>query len=372
MTKIKILETIRQGSFGGGETYLFNLVTRLNRDKFEPVVLSFSEGAMVEALKEKSIKTYVISTEKPFDISVYKQVFQILKKENIDLLHIHGTRAGTNTLIPTLFTKVKNIYTVHGWSYHTGNNALVTKSRIISEKFLTRFTNVTVCGSEADKKLGEQNCPGGKYRLIHNSIDPDLYDPQKPGKDIRKEFGFDENDFIISSIARLTFQKDPLTLIKAFNLFQAIHQNVKLLIAGGGELEEECKQLVHDLNLDIHVVFSPFRKDVTDVLRSIDVFVLPSLWEVIPLGLLEAMSFEKICVATKIPGTSEAVKNNENGFLFEKGNEMELAQKLEYIYLNRNNLDAIKQNARKTVVDNFNIKTLVKKNESLYLELMGE
>jgi hypothetical protein len=74
--KIKILHTIRQGDFGGGETYLYNLVTRLDKALFEPIVLSFTEGAMVERLKNEGIRTYVIPTLQPFKYSAYSRQWQ--------------------------------------------------------------------------------------------------------------------------------------------------------------------------------------------------------------------------------------------------------------------------------------------------------
>src|SRR5688500_7348581 len=94
--KIKILQGIRQGKIGGGESYLLSLVENLDRALFEPVVLSFTEGPMVERLRKLGIKTYVLFTEKPFDFRVWKGVQEIIKQEKIDILHAHGTRAASN------------------------------------------------------------------------------------------------------------------------------------------------------------------------------------------------------------------------------------------------------------------------------------
>ncbi|HTG56871.1 MAG TPA: glycosyltransferase, partial [Niabella sp.] len=90
MEKIKILETIRQGSVGGGETHVLDLVGSLNKNLFDPVVLSFTEGPMVDRLQQMGIKTHVINTLKPFDFRVFGQVKKVMKQEGIQLLHAHG------------------------------------------------------------------------------------------------------------------------------------------------------------------------------------------------------------------------------------------------------------------------------------------
>jgi hypothetical protein len=84
-------------------------------------VLSFSTGSMVDELRKANIKTHIVKTEKPFDFTIYSRVKRIMEKECIDLLHIHGTRAGSNTLVQALKMNLTSIYTVHGWSFHDGN-----------------------------------------------------------------------------------------------------------------------------------------------------------------------------------------------------------------------------------------------------------
>ncbi|QHT70339.1 glycosyltransferase family 4 protein [Rhodocytophaga rosea] len=367
--RIKILHTIRQGSFGGGETYLYNLVTRLDKQVFEPLVLSFTEGAMVDKLRQAGIRTFVIPTLKPFNIFIYRQVLQLLKNEQIDLVHMHGTRAATNTLIPALWNGTKTIYTVHGWSFHTGNKPLITRGRIMAERFITSQTSQVVCGSQADLQQGLQYCPGGKYTLFYNSIDTHYFDPALPVTDLCREFGFTQTDVVITFMARLTAQKDPLTFIKAIPRVKNQFPQAKFLMIGEGELKNECIQLAQILAVSDVLTFSEFRSDVKKILQLTDVFVLPSLWEVIPLGLLEAMSMEKACIATAISGTTEAITDGENGLLIDIQSPDQLADKMIQLLsdeLLRRNLG---KNARVKVIRQFDIRTLVEKNKELYLQL---
>lgn len=364
--RIKILHSIRQGSFGGGETYLYNLVTNLDKTKFESVVLSFSAGAMVNALNKANIKTHIVKTERPFDVSIYANVKRIMENECIDLLHIHGTRAGSNTLTQALKMNLSSIYTVHGWSFHEGLSKLTNDIRKLSEKFLTRKTDLVICGSQANLYTGKNISPNGNYKLIYNSIDTDLYNPNKDVKNIREELGFEDGDVIVLFIARFTYQKDPLTFINAAKIVLDKIPAAKILMIGEGELRKDCSELSRTLNIHDKIKFLPFRQDVKNILYSTDIFVLPSLWEVVPLALLEAMAMKKACVATNIKGTNEALKDNFNGYMFGMGNFVELADKIISLINDKEQRIKLGEEARKTVVRQFDLKKLVKENEQVY------
>jgi glycosyltransferase involved in cell wall biosynthesis len=326
---------------------------------------------MVEKLRQEGIKTYVVPTLRPFNIFKYAEVSRILKEEQIDILHIHGTRAGTNTLIPGLVGKVKIIYTVHGWSFHTGNSGIATQLRMLSERFLTKYAHLTICGSEADIKQGKKNCPEGKYQLIRNSIDTRFFNSHPSKTNIRQELGFTEQDLVISFIARLTYQKDPFSFIKAIPKVCKEVPSAKFLMVGEGELKQACIKLASQLNISEKITFLPFRNDVKELLQLTDIFVLPSLWEVIPLGLLEAMAMGKSCIATNIPGTTEALINSYNGFLVDPHAPEQIADNILRLANNITLRRKLGINARRTILSHFDVQSLVRENEQAYLKLSG-
>ncbi|WP_298713265.1 glycosyltransferase, partial [Chitinophaga sp.] len=96
--KIRVLQAIRQGKIGGGESHVLDLVRSLDRSRFEPVVLSFTDGPMVSLLQNMDVPVFVIGSEKAFDISVWKKVRALMIQERIDIVHVHGTRANTNVM----------------------------------------------------------------------------------------------------------------------------------------------------------------------------------------------------------------------------------------------------------------------------------
>src|SRR3954467_11421580 len=123
--KIKVLQCIRQGQIGGGESHLLSLVEHLDKDRFEPVVLSFTDGPMINRLKEMDIPVHIIPTTKPFDFTKWKEVKRLLQKEKVQLVHAHGTRANSNVLWAARSLCIPVIYTIHGWSFHPDQGKIV-------------------------------------------------------------------------------------------------------------------------------------------------------------------------------------------------------------------------------------------------------
>ena len=369
--KIRILEGIRQGKIGGGESYLLSLVENLDRTRFEPVVVSFTDGPMVERLRSLGIQTHVIYTEKPFDFRVWKKVENLIEAEKIDIVHAHGTRAASNMFRGAKKLKRPFIYTCHAWSFHPDQNALVKKLRIWSEQFLTEQADVNICGSKANRETGRKLFQNFKAVIIYNSIDPKRFNPYGVFKNIRAELGISATDLVVASVARFTLQKQPLKLLAAFAEVCKQVPHVKLLMVGDGEQKEEAQRLVQKLGLQLKVIMQPFRQDIPDVLAAADIFVLPSLWEAFPIALLEAMSMGKAVIGTNVDGTPEIIENEKNGLLIEvDGLEKNIAAALIRLCSDDGLRTRLQQAAIASIYNTYNVETLARENEAIYERLM--
>ena len=370
--KIRILQGIRQGKIGGGESYLMGLVENLDRRRFEPVVLSFTDGPMVDRLRKSGISTHVIYTERPFDISVWPKVSQLIKAEEIDLVHAHGTRAMSNMFQSARKQKLPLLYTCHGWSFHRDQNPIVKKLRVISEKYLTSKAAVNICGAKANRDEARKLFGRFKARIIYNSIDHERFSPYGTYKDLRPELGFAKNDIVIASVARFTVQKQPMALIAAFAEVCRQQDHVKLLMVGDGEDKQKSIDLVKKLGIEDKVIMQPFRQDVPEVLAAADIFVLPSLWEVFPIALLEAMSMGKAVVATNVGGTPEMVQHDNNGVLIDVDKmQTELPFQLHRLCREKNLREQLCKNAINTIYNQYGIEVMARKNERIYESLFG-
>ncbi len=366
--KIKILQTIRQGKFGGGETHVLELSTRLDRTKYEVIVLSFSDGPMMDELNARGIRNRIISSEKAFDPKTFKQVENLLIEEKIDLIHAHGSRACSNVLYIARRLKIPVIYTVHGWSFHPDQNFLVKRLRIWSEKLLTRFCERTICVSKSNQQEGERLFGLKRSEVVYNAVDFTRFDPDRDYVSLRNKLGIPREQIVIGYIVRITRQKDPLTLIKAFSRLVQENMNVTLLVVGDGDLKEEMHCLAENLGVMSQVVFLPFRSDIPVVLNAIDIYCLPSLWEGFPIGILEAMAMRKTVVTTPVNGNTELVTDGETGWLTPVADIEKLASTLISACENLHMQSRMAENGYHFVRNNYSYDKLLNRICSIYDE----
>ena len=362
--KIKVLECIRQGQIGGGESHLLSLVENLDRAKFDPVVLSFTDGPMIDRLKAMGVPTHIIPTLRPFDFTKWKAVKKLLQEHGFDIVHAHGTRANSNILWAARSLGIPVIYTVHGWSFHPDQKPLVRNIRIMGERYLTSRSQLNISVSSSNQQSGKKHMQAFRSVVINNGIDLKRFNPDAPHRDIRTELGIPKDSLLVLFIARFTSHKQPLSLLKAFAKAAEKYPRMHLLMVGDGDEKEAAKGLVQELGVKDKVTLESFRQDVPDVLAAADIFVLPSLWEGLPIGLLEAMAMGKAVIASNVDGTCEIVVHNQNGMLVETDNLVpNLAAALAQLAADEEKRATFSMAARQTVDEGFNAATMTRKIE---------
>ena len=368
---LRVLQAIRQGTIGGGETHVMSLVQTLNKELYTPIVLSFTHGPMVEQIEKMGIKAYVIPTEKPFNVLKWAQVKKLMEDEKIDLLHAHGTRAASNTFWAAKQLGLPIIYTVHGWSFHIDQNPLVMKSRQLGEKWLLKYSDSTICVSESNLKDGLSFSKMDGTVVIKNGIDLQTYNPLRVLNDIKAELGIPKEMVLVGYIARITAQKDPLTLVRAIALIPS-SLPLMFLLVGDGDLKPAVVQLAKDLKVSSRILFLDARQDIPEILQAIDIYCLPSLWEGLSIGLLEAMSMGKAVVATAIDGTKEVVKNNINGLLIPPNAPDRLAEVLIELAIDSELRLALGSAARQTIQNEYSLEVMTRGIEHVYQKTLSK
>ena len=370
MTKIKVLEVIRQGQIGGGESHLLDLIHFLDKEEIEPVCLSFTDGEMIKRLTQMRIACHVINTEKPFDIKVQGQIIKILQDEHIQLVHAHGSRAASNILYPVHILNIPMVYTVHGWSFHDDQSYIVQKLRGWSEKIICSFASQVICVSESNKETGSKVFGLKHAIVIENGVNLDKFNPDGSFKNLRPEFGFSESDFIVGFIARCTKQKNPLGYLAALEKVHSANPSVKGLFVGEGDMDEVVDAYIQQHQMKDYLFRSPFRTDVPDLLHCMDVYCLPSLWEGLSIALLEAMAMRKAIIATPTDGTKEVIRNEDNGLLISLNDNSALADSICRFYNDSSLMKRCCESARQFVSERFNAKRVADSVMSIYDNLL--
>lgn len=371
--KIRILETIRQGLIGGGESHLLSLVQHLNKSRYEIHVLSFTAGPMVEKLKEWGIPVYVIPSTRPFDLSIMTKVKELLVRLEIQLIHAHGTRGYSNIFWMARKLNIPVIYTVHGWSFHDDQPMPLKRLRIGVEKYLVRRARHVILVSDANKATAEKYFSFNNEKVIQNGIDLKRFNRQQVSAHVRKSLPLGEHTRVVLFIARFIHQKQPLVLLRAFAMALKSDADLHLWMVGDGDQKPAALKLIEELGISKNVTIESFRNDVPEVLAAADIFVLPSLWEGLPIGLLEAMAMGKAVIGTRVDGTAEVISDGENGLLLDLENlEDDLAAALLKVAGDHALRSRLSGNAVSSVSASFNVVGMTGKVEQLYDSVHGE
>lgn len=348
-----------------------DLVTNL-APGFESCVLAFSGGLMIESLNRKGISNFIIPTDYPFDFRIWGKVVHHIKNENVDIIHAHGTRALSNVYWAAKKLNIPLLYTVHGWSIHENNGPLKKVIRILGERFLTRQSTEVLNVSDSNQETGRKYIPNFKSIVIKNGVDLQKFDRNLAFPDLRTDFGIPKDSILIGFIARMTKQKDPITMVEGFYHASKSKNNLTLLMVGDGELVKQTKLRVDDLGIREKVFFVGFRTDVSALLNIIDVFCLPSLWEGLPIGLLEAMAMGKAVIATDVDGTKEIVNNNKNGILIKPGDTIGLSDSILAISNDSQLRLRLCNAAVQTIENEFEVSKMARQIETVYKNIASK
>ena len=368
MTKIKVLEVIRQGQIGGGESHLLDLVSFLDKERFEPVCLSFTSGEMIHKLESMGIRCHVIDTLKAFDLKIQRQIVQLISDEKVQIIHAHGSRAASNMLWPAKKLNIPLIYTVHGWSFHDDQSKFVRTLRQWSEKLICSLASRVICVSQSNADTG-RDCFGLKEPIVvENGINLVKFNPNGQFNELRESFGFAPDDFVAGFIARCTKQKAPLDFLEAVRLAHAQNQKVKGLFVGEGDMDAEVDDYIAAHQMSGYVYRSKFRTDVPDLLHCIDVYCLPSLWEGLSIALLEAMAMGKAIVATPTDGTKEVITHEDAGLLISYNQPQALSNAIIRLYEDSVLRKQCGIHARQLVAQRFNAQRVSDVVSDIYLQ----
>lgn len=327
--KMKVLEVIRQGEIGGGESHVIDLVRCLrSHEDVEPVVLAFTDGPMITLLRGEGFRCHVIPTSRAFDVRAMMAVRQLIKSEGISLVHAHGSRAATNIMLVCRRLGIPYIYTVHGWSFHEGQSALIFKLRQLSERWLCSSARRVICVSTSNFATGRNafGLDASRTTVIENGINLKRFDADGTYPDVRSELGLGANDFVVAFICRITAQKGPLDYVRAIEQASQSCPQLRGLMVGEGDMAAEVDAYIEAHGLSDIIIRQPFRSDVPALLAAADVFCLPSLWEGLSIAMLEAMAMRRPIVVTMTDGARDVIVDGQNALVVPPQHPSELAK----------------------------------------------
>lgn len=366
---------IDEASMGGGQQHLLWLAQRIDRSKFEIEVACEENGYLVDELGKNNIKVHKLDISNSPSVKSLISTYKLLKKVSPDIIHTHGGTAGFYGRLASIINyQGVVIHTYHGIHYLNFENKLLGWVYKLIDKFLLQFTDCTICVAQKDFEIGIKAGIVKKKNsaVIHNGVDVDKFFQISKKSDFKINIREENGSIIIGSVGRLHLQKGYEYLIRASKDVLEKFPNVKFVLVGDGELRNSLESLAKKLGVFDSYSFLGNQIEIAELLAQMDIFVLPSLWEGLPLVLLEAMSAMKPIVATDVNGIVEIIESGKDGILVPPKNSKALSLALIQLLEDEDNElgKVLASNAYEKVARDFDISKMINETESLYNKLL--
>ncbi|MGE8078372.1 glycosyltransferase family 4 protein [Peribacillus loiseleuriae] len=271
----------------------------------------------------------------------YKKLKKLVLSKEYDLVHTHTPVASLLTRLACKNIKnVKVLYTAHGFHFFKGaalqNWLIYYPIEKIAEKWTDGLITINQEDYNSANKLNLRK-RNSVYKVHGIGIDLDKFSPpsiEKKNK-LRKEYGYNNDEFILFYAAELNRNKNQNLLIEVVNVLNKRGINVKLLLAGEGILLEKYKMQVSNLGLNENIQFLGHRKDISNLIKISDVAVASSKREGLPVNVMEAMATGLPLVVTDCRGHRDLVGNGENGYVVGTTDVNGFADSIEKLYQSR-------------------------------------
>lgn len=372
--KTNILIVTESSVPGGAETVVLDLAKNIDRDRFNVWVVLFRPGWLLDQLREAQVDVRLMESDRSFDLGFIMTLRRFCKENRIDLINSHLPGANMYCAMIGKLAGLPVITTAHNEFIMPGYEERFTSIK----NFLTRSL-ATKHVLVADY-MKDQYITAGKYtvdsiEIIRNGI----HFRPRPDENIllslRQQLKLNQSDILIGNVANFDPPKGHNHLVEAAAIVCRENPRVKFLLIGDereGEIADPLKERVAALGLTDKILFLGFRADVADLLHLLDIFVLPSISEGLPLSIIEAKAAAKPIVATNVGGVSEVVFDCQNGYLVPAGDESAMAERLIKLAGDTDLRKTMGLNGYDNARANFSMETMISSYQDLFVRMVDK
>lgn len=354
MPRKKILHLVE--AFGGGVlTYLEELANRFC-DQYDIVIAYAMRPQTPTDFREHFNKNIKFIEVKNFsrnigkkDLAAINEVRKIVKEEKPNIVHMHSSKAGIIGRIAVNDKNIKMFYTPHGYSFLMKDDSKFRRTLYkYAEKIAAAYKKdcTTIACSHGEYEEGLKIYKNCSY--VSNGINMQEIDALQ----LKKQ---DDNGKIkICTVGRIDIQKNP----QMFNKIAEKFPDVEFLWIGEG-----CKRELLTSN-NIKITGWKDREEALQKVANCDIFILPSIWEGLPMSLLEAMYLEKTCIVSNISGNNNVIKDGYNGFVCE--NLQDYQKVIDNFIHKKYDIKEITTNAKNSIIKEYNLDNMAKKYLEIY------
>ena len=358
-----ILHTESSTGWGGQENRTLQECIGLKKRGARVIILCQPDSRLNKRASAEGIEVRTCRMKKSYDILAIKYIMNLIRSENIDIISTHS---GRDSLLAGIAGRLSR------------KRPIIVRTRHLALPITSKFTysllaHKVVAVSEYVKQyLIEKKIVSGKVTAIPTGIDTDKFNPQKVNDSLRQELGLQKDTPLIGTIAILRKKKGHHTILDAMPLVLKEIPDAVFVFAGDGPQRDNILNKIKASGLSGKVFMLGLRKDIPEILKSIDVFALPTLQEALGTSFIEAMAMGKPVIGADVGGVGEVIKNGVNGYLVEPDDPQALAEAIIKMLKDRETARLIGMEGRKIVEKNYTVEKMCERMYALYLSLIKD
>jgi glycosyltransferase involved in cell wall biosynthesis len=377
--KVRLAHVQLLSLLSGVQRVSLDLLRSLDPAEFDRHLICREAGPLSDAAEQAGVTCHFVpEMVRPIspwnDWPAYHALQTLFRAERFDIVHTNSTKPGVLGRLAARAAQVPVvIHTVHGFAFPAARSWATRRFFRWAEQFCQPATDALICLNESDRVIAREQLhfPDEKLHVVSNGIDTDQMRPPTVTQrnDARKLLGISNDRPIVAMVGRLWPQKDPLCFVEMADRLIRDGVNANFCLIGDGELRGALEEQIAQRGLSDHVFLLGWRDDVPRLLHGIDLFVLTSRWEGLPLVILEAMACGVPVVASNIPGNRDAVDHGCTGLLAEAGSPATFAAAVASLLNDNARRNQFSAAARAAAEQHFSLAAHVGRIRSLYHSL---
>lgn len=369
--KIKVLYIHPTLSFGGAESQRRDLLRKWKTSKYETHILCIEKiGKIGDEIKDSGIPVYCLNqSSKPYNLKATFFLWLFLLKNRFDIVQTCLFNANFHGRIAAFLAGVRIIFSEEH-SEHYQYTSVKFLPNIWVDRVLSCVTNRIICCCDTLRKdiAALERIKPGKFITILSSVDLEGLKSAVPGRELRKDMKLSEEVLVIGTVGSMSPRKGHEYLLRAFHLVKKEIPHSRLVFIGHEEksIRERLRKQAEELNVSDSVLFLGRRERSVDYYGIMDLFVLSSLCEGIPLVILEAMQMNVPVISTNVGGIPEMIRHNDTGILVSPRDQEALSEAIIKLLSNGQKRSTLAKSAKESGLLRFKPERYLDELESLY------
>jgi glycosyltransferase involved in cell wall biosynthesis len=366
--RVKVLQLISSGGYYGAENMLLNLCASQENAGCQNSLLLFynvhtPNVEFYERARRHGISVRMVHCKGRADWRAVRQIEECIQEDSIDVVHAHGYKADLYGFLAAWRANRPVVATCHNW---VGGTAALGIYNRLDRLALKRFDALAAVSDEVAQRLINSGVSQGKIQTIANGIDVAAFEHSQPLAALSASGGK-----VVGMVARLDLQKGFEYLLRAARELCNSFYGLKVVIVGEGPDRAAIEGMVQEFGLQSNVILAGQQSDMPAVYAAMDIFVLPSLNEGLPMTILEAMAASRPVVATRVGAIPKVINDGENGLLVDPKDIDGLRDAIASLLSDPDRCQRMGEKAHEWVSRNYTSEAMALKYRQLYDEVLG-